>query len=154
MPLQTYETIMLITQWQNRQSKTIRGDKIKSKCCISTCKPQQTMEILWRDEERRTESNEPPSTLSSWSLTKPQGICLSDVVYLKHLYKAFHSLPSFSVFLYTLLYHMNYDLPSGNHEKAIWFYIHLTIILSILYLLVLYLIVLFQKSITISFNKD
>lgn len=68
---------------------------------------------------------------------------------LKHLYKASSSLPSFSAFLYTLLYHMNYDLPSGNHEKAVLFYIHHSIILSILYL-----IVLFQKSITICFNKD
>lgn len=137
------------TQWQNRLSKTVRGGEIKSKYCISTCKPQQAMEILWRDEERKTESNEPPSTVSSWSRTKPQSICLSDFVYLKHLYKAFHNLPSFSAILYTLLHYMNYDLPSGNHEKAVLFYIHHTIILSILYLTLL-----FQKSITICFNKD
>lgn len=33
---------------------------------------------------------------------------------------------------------MNYDLPSGNHEKALLFYIHYSIILSMLYLIVLF----------------
>lgn len=128
-----------------KQSK--RGGEIKSKCCISAWKPQQTMEILWRYEERRTESNETIYCVFSVRDQTPRYLPLWFCV-LKHLYKTF-SLQSFSAFLYTLLYHMNYDLPSGNHEKAVLFYIHHTIVLSILYL-----IVLFQKSIIICFNKD
>lgn len=79
------------------------------------------MEILQRYEERRTESNETASTVSSCSVTKTQSICLSNVVYVKNLYKAFSNLPSFSAFLHTILYHMNYDLPSGNHVNTILF---------------------------------
>lgn len=73
---------------------------------------------MQRYEERRTENNETASTMSSCSVTKTQSICLSNV---KNLYKAFSNLPSFSAFLHTILYHMNYDLPSGNHVNTILF---------------------------------
>lgn len=99
----------------------------------TTANDRNTVKI-WRKENR---SNETLSTVSIWSLW---------FFVLKHLYKAFSSLPSFSASLYTLLYHMNYDLPSGNHEKAILFYIHHTIILSISYCM--------APKITICFNKD